>query len=181
MNEKRKSIILSEIKYWKQHNLLPKHYCDFLSTLYEQGRGTEEIVRRDETSVLQKEKRSRNWKVLSIIGFALLLGVAMQLVNDGTALLGGALGVIALLCYAIFQSKKPSIVLPVIYIASAFLFLMTSLKLWLLNFPEQPMVLIALLIINCIIWIFAGRLLRLLYFTLSGVIGLVAIIVFLII
>ena len=44
MNQQRKRIIISEIKYWKNNKLLPEHYCDFLITLYAQGEEeTEEI------------------------------------------------------------------------------------------------------------------------------------------
>ena len=42
MNETRKKIIIHEIKYWKQTNLLPEKYCDYLLTLY--SGGEEEIA-----------------------------------------------------------------------------------------------------------------------------------------
>ncbi len=37
MNDRKKTLIISEIKYWKQNKLLPAHYCDFLIALYAQG------------------------------------------------------------------------------------------------------------------------------------------------
>lgn len=181
MNEKRKSIILSEIKYWKQNNLLPEHYCDFLSTLYERGDTSQEAEGKAEMAILHKEKRNNKLKIISILVFAIILGILMQMLNDGTAVLLGAIGVAALLAYATLKSVRRSVILPFIYIVSAFLLLIMSLKLWSVYFPEQPMLLIALLILNCVMWLFAGRLLKLLYFTLSGSIGLVSIIVILVI
>ena len=41
------------------------------------------------------------------------------------------------------------------------------------------MLLIGLLMLNCVLWIFAGRRLQLLYFTISGVAGLLLIFGFL--
>lgn len=57
MNQQRKRIIISEIKYWKHNKLLPAHYCDFLITLYAQGEeGNQQEVKISE-SILVKEKR----------------------------------------------------------------------------------------------------------------------------
>lgn len=181
MNEKRKKIILSEIKYWKQNNLLPAHYCDFLSTLYGRGNESEEIDVQAESAVLHKEKKKNKWIKVSAIIFVLVLATVMQMINDGTAILIGAVGVVALLGYATVKSVRRSVVLPFIYILSALLLLIMSLNLWSFYFAEQPMLLIALLILNCVMWLFAGRFLKLLYFSLSGSFGLVSIVIFLVI
>lgn len=130
MNERRKKIILSEIKYWKKNHLLPDHYCDFLSMLYAEGEESEANQVKGKTSVLHKEKSRKKWMTF-------------------------------------------------IYISSAFMLLIASLKLWSLFFPEQPMILFGLLMLNCLMWLIMGRLLKLLYFTLSGLIGLVSILIFL--
>src|SRR5690625_100734 len=37
MPNERSKIIIREIHYWKEHNLLPEVYCDFLLSLYTQG------------------------------------------------------------------------------------------------------------------------------------------------
>lgn len=180
MNERRKKIVLSEIKYWKQNKLLPDHYCDFLSTLYAEGEEQETHVVKSSTSLLHKEKRKKKWMMISVVVFSLVIAALMQGMNDEIALLIGGVGIVLLLGYATIKSVKSSIVLPFIYIASAFLLLVMSLKLWSLYFSEQPMLLIGLLMLNCVMWLFAGRFLKLLYFTLSGSIGLVSIIGFLV-
>ncbi len=35
MNQERREVILDEIEYWRENRLLPEHYCDFLSNLYD--------------------------------------------------------------------------------------------------------------------------------------------------
>lgn len=180
MNKRRKTIILSEIKYWKQNNLLPAHYCDFLSTLYAGGEEDEAKEVKKSASVLHKEKMKKRWLLISIAAVSLVIAGLMQVMNDEVALYLGAIGVFGLLAYATVKSLRSSVVMPFTYIASAFLLLVMSLKLWSVFFSEQPMLLIGLLILNCVMWLFAGRFLKLLYFTLSGSIGLVCIIGFLI-
>ncbi|WP_156290709.1 hypothetical protein [Oceanobacillus salinisoli] len=39
MSDNRVSTIVKEIKYWKEHKLLPETYCDFLLALYTNGDG----------------------------------------------------------------------------------------------------------------------------------------------
>ena len=67
-----------------------------------------------------------------------------------------------------------------LYIFIAFAVLGMSLTLWTLFFAGQMMLLVGFLIVNCLLWLLAGRLLKLLYFTISGAAGLVLIVVFII-
>lgn len=180
MNEKRKTIILSEIKYWKQNNLLPAQYCDFLSTLYTGGEEEDAKEVKKSAAVLQREKTRKRLQLLSVGVFSLLIAALMQVIDGEVALYIGVGSIVGLLLYATIKSLKSSVILPFIYIASAFLLLVMSLELWSLYFVEQPMLLVGLLMLNCVMWLFTGRFLKLLYFTLSGSIGLVSIIGFLI-
>lgn len=178
MNKHRKKIILSEIEYWKRNNLLPAHYCDFLSTLYMGGEEDEKEVSNKSSSILYKEKRNKLLVLSAVIGFSIVIAAFIYFMNDFSALLFGTVGVVLLLLYASTKSVKKSSYLPFVYIASAFLLLLTSLKLWSLYFLDQPFILIGLLILNCVMWLFTGLFLKLLYFTLSGSFGLIAIIFF---
>ena len=56
MNKKRKQIIISEIKYWKENKLLPTHYCDFLITLYAQGE-EDDLETNVSQSIIRTEKK----------------------------------------------------------------------------------------------------------------------------
>lgn len=178
MNERRKKIILSELDYWKRNKLLPAHYCDFLSALYTGGEDTEEKGKPHNASILYKEKRNRLFQLVMLVVLSLIIALVMYIMSDFSSLLVGTGAIILLLGFAWMASKKKSALLPFVYIASAFLLLAMSLKLWSLYFADQAIVLIGLLIVNCVLWLFTGRLFKLLYFTLSGSFGLIAIILF---
>lgn len=180
MNVNRKQIIISEIKHWKQSKLLPAHYCDFLITLYAQG---EEDV-EDEVvpnSVLIKEKRNLNTKIILLLLLVLASSASLFVFVQYPAVTIGLafLIVFVLLLLSIRKSVTKSALLPFIYISSAFLLLIMSFKLWLVYFEAYPMLLIGLLLLHCIIWLFVGRLLKLLYFTISGAAGILLIVAFL--
>ncbi len=85
---------------------------------------------------------------------------------------------IGMLLTAFFGKKKDTDFVSLLYVLSAILVLGMSLKVWLLLFEGQALVLVGLLLFNCLIWLVAGRLLKLLYFTISGVGGLALIIFF---
>lgn len=54
MSERRIATVVEEIHYWKEHNLLPDVYCDFLLALYTNGEGTgeEEITRKNKINIV---------------------------------------------------------------------------------------------------------------------------------
>ncbi|BAQ11401.1 hypothetical protein OXB_2930 [Bacillus sp. OxB-1] len=175
MSVQRKKIIISEIRYWKQNKLLPEHYCDFLITLYAQGEEVQEEMVTD--AVLVKEKKSFTRKLVLILVIGLLAGSSMFIfARYPLATLSSAAGVTLLFLLSTFRVSKLA---PFLYIISSFLLLMMSLKLWLLFFEGQTMLLIGLLMLNCVLWLYAGKLLKLLYFTISGSVGLLLIIGFL--
>ena len=37
VKDSRKDLIVNEIQLWKQANMLPEHYCDYLLALYTEG------------------------------------------------------------------------------------------------------------------------------------------------
>lgn len=67
-----------------------------------------------------------------------------------------------------------------LYILIAFAVLGLTLKLWNHFFAGNMMMLVGLLILNCLLWLLAGRLAKLLYFTISGAAGLVLIVFFIV-
>lgn len=178
MNEKRKKIIIAEIKYWKQSKLLPEHYCDFLVTLYSRG---DELVDKEikvSNSIGVKENRKRNRMILLLIFLAVICGVSLILLDTYPIITFGipALIICFQLLYAMSKTVEKSQITPFLYISSAFILLAMSLKLWTVFFEDQTLLLIGLLMINCVLWLFTGRLVNLLYFTISGVVGLLLII-----
>lgn len=59
--------IIKEIKYWKEHQLLPVRYCDYLLALYTNGQGLDDD---------NDESKSRNlWSPIFIIHLILLVSM----------------------------------------------------------------------------------------------------------
>lgn len=183
MNPKRKQIIMSEIKYWKQNKLLPAHYCDFLITLYAQGEEENEGEAVNLDSVLIKENKQINIRILLFTLLSAFVGASLFIFTNYPVVTLGVAGavVVIFLLYAMRAKITKTKIAPFLYIFSAFILLIMSLKLWLVFFVDETILLTALLILNCTLWLFAGRLLKLLYFTISGVMGILVIITFIII
>ena len=181
MNPKRKQIIISEIKYWKQNKLLPAHYCDFLITLYARGEEDSEQEVKATEGILVKEKKRVNRVLILLAAVALLVSGSMFIAVQYPTVTIGLTGAIIMLflLFTLRKSVAETAVMPFIYILTAFMLLAMSLKIWFVFFEGQTMLLIGLLIVNCTLWLFAGRLLKLLYFTISGAAGLLLIIGFL--
>lgn len=181
MNEQRKKIIISEIKHWRQSKLLPAHYCDFLITLYAQGEDQSELEITGSDSVLVKERKRMNIKLIILLSLVMIVSVSVFIFNNYPAVTLGLSAVVVFffLLYAMRGSITKSKLIPFLYILSAFMLLIMSLKLWTVFFEGETMLLITLLALNCILWLFAGKLLKLLYFTISGAAGILLIITFL--
>lgn len=178
MNAQRKKIIMTEINYWKSNKLLPEHYCDFLITLYAQGEENSEVDISE--AILVKEKKSLNMTILFFLLLTIGIGLTMFFVSayPTVTLSIAALFTVVLLGKTIFSKATTSGLNTFLYILSAFMLLLISLKIWSLFFAEHSLLLVVLLILNCLLWLFAGRLLKLIYFTLSGAGGLLLIIGF---
>ncbi|WP_432358563.1 hypothetical protein [Sporosarcina sp. UB5] len=80
----------------------------------------------------------------------------------------------------LFKEKKKlkarAFFIQLVYIVVAFAVLGSSIKLWSVFFAGETLLLVGILIVNCLLWLFAGRLFKLLYFTISGASGLVFIV-----
>lgn len=174
-------MIISEIQYWKQNKLLPEHYCDFLTTLYSQG--NEEVERQaiELKPILASRKKKIHRAVFTL---SLLAAIAISsmfiFVNYPTVTLGLTAIVILIFLLATMSSATlKSGLTPFLYIGIAFMLLAASMKLWIVFFEEYTTLLIGLLMLNCALWLFTGKLLKLHYFTISGAAGLLLIIGFL--
>jgi|SRR5690625_660471 len=102
MPDDRSRIIIKEINYWKDHNLLPSAYCDFLLALYTHGEGA------------SIEKRGRSKSMLSIYVTLLLPLIPLSIVVLYTTqfhliLQIGLLSlflIFAIWCYVIFKKHQ---------------------------------------------------------------------------
>lgn len=180
MNEQRKKMIISEIKYWKKNNLLPAHYCDFLITLYAQGDEDYETEEKKAPSVLKREKRKFIGKVVMLLLLSTIVGVSLFVFTNYPVVTFGlcAFLIAVFLFLAMRSTVKKSAIIPILYVSSAFILLMMSLNLWITFFEGESTLLIALLLLNCALWLFAGKMLKLLFFTISGAVGILLVIAF---
>ena len=85
---------------------------------------------------------------------------------------------LAMLIGAIRLAQKKSLLAPFIHIIAALLILGVSVKVSLTYFEHNHIVLYCTLIGNSLLWLFSGMLLKLIYFTISGILGLIVIIGF---
>lgn len=179
MANSKKKIILNEILFWKQNKLLPDQYCDFLMTLYSEGNEIElEEDISHKKSIIAKEKRNR-LKLLLFLGIlSVVLLAALFLVSELTWLVAIVVGAIAiiLMVMAYRFAKKKEMLAPILHISSALLLFGISVKISKEYFFENQIVLYALLILNCLLWLFTGYKFKLMYFTISGVLGLLVLI-----
>ncbi|MBM7650013.1 hypothetical protein JOC78_002997 [Bacillus ectoiniformans] len=176
MDDKKK-IIMKEIMLWKENHMLPEHYCDYLLALYSQG---EEISEQ-----AKPPARNRRIKAAGLFLSFLLLIISLFVIYFTelsfplqTAIL--TTFVVFLLEAGIYFSKK-GMLMPIIYVASALIFLLFSVELNAYAFENNPFSLYGLVFANCLLWWYAGSKLKLIYFVISAWIGILTLIIFILI
>ncbi|MCM3387960.1 hypothetical protein [Ureibacillus chungkukjangi] len=179
MANSKKTIIMNEILFWKQNKLLPDHYCDFLMTLYSEGNEIEleeEVGHKNSVIAREKRKKILLFSIISIISICLL--VALFMVSELVWLIGLAVGIVAILFMVLAYrfAKKNEILVPILHIGSALMLFGLSVKISVEYFPTNQFVLYGLLIINCFMWLFTGFKFKLMYFTVSGALGIIVLI-----
>jgi hypothetical protein len=177
MNQNRKSTIVQEIQFWKQNKMLPEHYCDYLLVLYTEGDNTA-------TDFVEKNQKAKNTTIHPIVYIAILLLSLISLfviyftelsIVLQTAILASF--VVFLLFTGFYYSKK-QISPVIIYLISAFILLILSIEIAEFIFAGQERYIYLSIVLNCFLWIFIGRKLKKIYFTISGILGLITIFIF---
>ncbi|UII54904.1 hypothetical protein LS684_14735 [Cytobacillus spongiae] len=166
MNDLRKQIILKEIEYWKENRMLPEHYCNFLLSLYTEGN------RQKETIINNKNKK---FSVMPLL-FLLIIPLAMFVIyfTELSYVLQIAL-VIFLVVFVIFATYyffKKGFSYQIPLVVAALTLLLASVEFTSASFPNQLSVLYLILVLNCFLWLFSGYKLKLLYFSISGYLGI---------
>jgi hypothetical protein len=166
MDENRKQIIIKEIGYWKKNKLLPEQYCDFLLALYTEGTGLDEKSNKSKS-----QKKVFLWLlIIPIIVFIVYfteLSLILQMVFAIVFILIGI--------YLTFYLKRNGLLFHIPLIISALLLLYVSVELTLTNFPKSTIILYSILMVNCLMWLVGGWKFKQIYFTISGVLGLLLI------
>lgn len=179
MANQRKQIILNEITFWKKNKLLPDHYCDFLTTLYTEGEELPTSKTKAKNSIKGKEERKvQLWAVIMpIVSVALL--VAIFLVKSILLISIPAI-LFATTCFitSLLMIKKNKLLAPIFQLSAALVFFGITLKLCLTYFDGSNIALYSTLIGNCILWIISGIGMRLIYFTIAGILGILTILIY---
>lgn len=179
MTNPRKKIILNEILFWKQNKLLPEHYCDFLATLYAEGNDLEVLEEaHPKRAVLPSEKRKMSFVAISVfIGIIALLFVYFTVPSLTIILtIVVAIAAIALFIVAFKTAKTNSFLSPVFHVFAAILLFCVSIQICTTYFIGNNLALFGLIAANCIVWLWSGIKMKLLYFTISGALGLVVLV-----
>lgn len=175
MQEEKKETILKEIAFWKTNRLLPEHYCDFLTTLYSGGDEEEQDV--------QKKKRhsSKAW-VFYVIGAlsALFIIAAMYVLSAKYILIPIGMSVVAIcvILYVTFKGTSTKLMKTLTYAVAALLIFALTVRLAGMFATDNTLVMYSVLIANCMLWLISGAKMKLIYFTISGYLGLAVIILF---
>lgn len=180
MSNQRKQIILNEITFWKKNKLLPERYCDFLMTLYTEGNQEDEKqIGKAKHSVKGQEKRKNKWlfivfPLLAIVLFTLLF----TLDSIWLTAIPAAILAIGTFIAAFYFAKKNGLLTSILYISGALVLFGLSVKLCLTFLPGNNIALYSVLIGNSLFWLLSGVTLKLIYFTISGVLGITAILIY---
>ena len=180
MSNQRKQIILNEITFWKKSKLLPEQYCDFLMTLYTEGNHEDDKqIGKAKHSVKGQEQRKNKWMfiVFPLLAIALFT-LLFTLDASWLTVIPAAILAIGTFIAAFYFAKKNGLLTSILYISGALVLFGLSVKLCLTFLPGNNVALYSVLIGNSLFWLLSGVTLKLIYFTISGALGIMAIIVY---
>jgi hypothetical protein len=179
MSLQRKQIIMNEISFWKKNKLLPEHYCDFLLALYAQGENNgDEQTENSSKAVLAKKQKTKVilYTIIGLLTAILLASLFVATTAIFIPIILVAIAILSFLYIAIKLVKNKSVMAPLLFVFSALLLLALSFKVWDIYFGDNPLLLIGLIFGNCLLWLFSGLLMKLVYFSISGILGILLII-----
>ncbi|MCT2537587.1 hypothetical protein NC661_01405 [Aquibacillus koreensis] len=174
MAEERKSIIIKEINNWKQANLLPSHYCDFLLALYTEGNVEQEQEKKERT-LLER----LFFICISLSNFLLLpltlLVIYFTEMNFTMQILLVIIFLILTVCYYLYFKKDH--MLNDLYASVIMLLIFLVITVYITNyfFSSYTFIIIAG---HCLFWIALGIRKKLIFLTIFGVLGGVMLIIY---
>lgn len=176
MSNQKKQIILNEITFWKQNKLLPEHYCDFLTTLYTEGGEQNEIQGKASQSVMAQQKRKtlRKYAAMPIIA---IIFIVLLFTIDAVWFVGIVTAILAIGCLiaAFYVAKKNQLLSPILHLTGALLLLAVTVQISMTYFANNLTLLYVGLLLNCLLWFISGLALKIIYLTISGILGMLAI------
>lgn len=169
MDETRKQIIIKEIYYWKEHHLLPEQYCDFLLALYTEGNGIE-----NKRNKMSNNKKQLLWFLLIPILIFLIYFTELSLILQ----ISFSIIFLFIGTYIIIYFTKKGFFYQIPLIFSALFFLFVSVEIIQKLYSSHVFSLYGVLLLNCLIWLVSGIKFKLMYFTISGILGIILLLSF---
>ena len=168
---------MNEITFWKQNKLLPEHYCDFLMTLYSEGNNEQQITGNAKNAVRSVEKRKK-WSIASFFPIVAVIITLLLFTIQFEWVVIAVAAVFAASCLigAIYFANKNKLLATMLQLATALSLLGVTLKICTTYFASNNEMLYMLLLVNCILWLLSGIIMKIVYFTLSGILGIIVIV-----
>ncbi|MDL4841516.1 hypothetical protein [Aquibacillus rhizosphaerae] len=176
MSDDRTKIIIKEINYWKQYKMLPTEYCDFLLALYTEG---ESVSEKQEDVISIKEKLFHifvyfsNFLILPLI-FLIIYFTELKFILQ--MLLVFIFMTISLYYYRFFKKKAElnEVFSLVLLLLNSFLVSVHIMKVFFDSFWITNII----VIVNCLIWIWIGYSIKIKFMIISGIIGMLLLIIY---
>lgn len=177
MDKDKKTIIINEIYQWKDNKLLPETYCDFLLALYTEGN-----QENHEQVEVKKKKKRLSLLDVSLYAFIMILVIVALLITNFTEItylmqmvILSFLLIGSILVTAYFIRKGKSFQVPLSLTFVQLLISSISLTDFLAN--GNDFILGMIIIINCLVWVTFGAILRIIYLSISGILGIAVFVV----
>jgi hypothetical protein len=172
MADDRTRIIVKEIKYWKEHKLLPQAQCDFLLALYTQGE-------EDASSTTTKKTKYRVYHFIQLILLVMLIPFSFLVVyfTQFNSIL--QLGILVLFIsytfgtFIYFQKKENNYIHISIIVLLFLLLIATDYLSDMLHFNQY--VTIIFFVMNFIGWYILSRKLNFRYLMVSSFLAIILI------
>ncbi|MBM7697996.1 cation transport ATPase [Kurthia huakuii] len=177
MQEEKKETILKEIAFWKTNKLLPEHYCDFLTTLYTGG--DDDSDQQDESA--KRLPLSKAWILYGVAALLAMMIIAMMYIFSAQYIaipIAMSVLAIAVIIYMTFKGATTKVMQTLAFAVAALLLFALSVRIASMFAPGNIWVMYSVLVANCVTWLLLGTKMTLIYFTISGYLGLAVIILF---
>ena len=176
---RKKKIVINEIKYWKQNQLLPDVYCNFLLSLYSEGKEREaETHSRRAFSFLQSLSFYTLALTLLVLTFVIIyftqFSFAMQIALVTFFFLVS-------LSVTIFLFKKGKHIVHVYTVNTAVISFLLIIRVNESLFTNDPILMAGTISLICLSWIFTGYRWKFQYLTAAGAAGILILLIFLMI
>ncbi|MBX0358745.1 hypothetical protein [Halobacillus sp. Nhm2S1] len=176
MKHERTKTIVDEIKYWKQNQLLPEEYCNFLLALYTQGENLEHKESAESSQTLTFYIFMAIHPILLSLSFLVIYFTEMGIIMQTVVLSSFVIGVWFHIRW--LQYKKSDWLFVPLFNGALILLLMTvHLNQNMIGLEYSFYI---TLILNLVLWIFLGWFWKVKTLFYSGVIGFIFLIIYIV-